>query len=259
MASSDLDTVLISLQHTEAGLFRRTNMRLFAVALPVLAMQVAIGTTAWPASDSKPTGTVGSNPQGAPNYAQAAAEHRVTPNLSVNRVRLARADPSHGPPIVMVFYIDLICPVCARAYPELKAEILAHPGRVDVIVKNFPIPSHSAAAPLARWLQAAQLIHPDKGADALDVIMAAHLTSSDDIEKRLKSVCAKMRLQCRRLVKLAGSDQVTRAIEDDVEEATSFGIDGTPGLVLDGRAHVGFESGDYARLLDAALENNHAQ
>jgi len=58
-------------------------------------------------------------------------------------------------PVTIVEFSDFQCPFCARFYSAIKDVMAAYPGRVRVMVKNFPLPFHPNARPAAKLAMAA--------------------------------------------------------------------------------------------------------
>jgi protein-disulfide isomerase len=152
------------------------------------------------------------------------------------RIEVASLGPPLGDPkapITLVEYADFECPFCQQLRPRLEAFVKAHPGRVKLYFKPFPIPGHPRAEPAAEAAEWAR----DQG-----IFWPFH----DAMFENPKS------LDTDSLVALADrlgkdGDALRRALNDrkyrdrvqgSMLEARRAGVVGTPTLFVNGRRHV---------------------
>jgi predicted DsbA family dithiol-disulfide isomerase len=148
------------------------------------------------------------------------------------RIDLAAYGPPLGDeraPVTLVEYSDFTCPFCQSFRPALEAFVAAHPGRVKLYFKPFPIESHPGAldaAIAAEWGRkqgAFWKLH-----DALFSLPAHDLDSMADAAEELGLDASDLR------------DAVTsRRFEKQVRASQSEGrladVHGTPTLYMNGR------------------------
>jgi len=136
-------------------------------------------------------------------------------------------------PITLVEYADFECPFCQQLRPKLEAFVKAHPGRVKLHFKPFPIPGHPRAEPAAEAAEWAR----DQG-----IFWPFH----DAMFENPKSLDAdSLAALADRLGK--DGDALRRALNDrkyrdrvqgSMLEARRAGVIGTPTLFVNGRRHV---------------------
>lgn len=132
-------------------------------------------------------------------------------------------------PVALVEYSDFTCPFCQSFRPALEAFVAAHPGRVKLYFKPFPIESHPGAidaAIAAEWARDQGAFWPahdaffsteDHGLDALAGAVEGLKLDSSDLRDAVTS---------RRLLPRVRASQ---------EEARAAGVRGTPTLFMNGR------------------------
>jgi len=99
----------------------------------------------------------------------------------------------------LVEYSDFQCPYCAGAYRTVEELRKRHGNDLRFIYKHLPLPFHPHAMPAAQWLEAVAIQSPEKA-------WKFH----------------------------AKSQAVKDRIAADVEEAKTYGFNGTPGFLLNG-------------------------
>ena len=132
-------------------------------------------------------------------------------------------------PITLVEYSDFTCPFCQSFRPTLEAFVAAHPGRVKLYFKPFPIESHPGALDAAmagEWgrkqgafwkLHDALFALPGHGLDAMAEAADELGLDASDLRDAVTS---------RRLEPQVRASQA---------EASLAGVHGTPTLFMNGR------------------------
>lgn len=155
-----------------------------------------------------------------------------------DRGRRAKLDAAgYGPPlgsadakVTIVEFSDFTCPFCQALRPELERFVREHEGRVKLVYKPFPIPSHARsleAALAAEWARDHGLFWPMHDRlfthphDLTDDALAAHARALEGDPDDLLAALAEGRGRAR----VAASQA----------EARAAGIVGTPTLFLNGR------------------------
>lgn len=136
-------------------------------------------------------------------------------------------DASVGPKdakVTVVEFFDYRCPHCKDAAPDLLALIKAHP-EVRFVFKELPIfgPQSQAAAAAA--------IASNQQGKFLDVyrdLMADHAVDADSIHQ----ILARDGLDPKHTLALAADPKVAAQIADVARLASSLGVQGTPGFLV---------------------------
>jgi protein-disulfide isomerase len=138
-----------------------------------------------------------------------------------------------GAKVMIVEFSDFTCPYCQMLRPKLEAFVRAHKGRVNLVYKPFPLPSHARsfeAAAAAEWAREKGLFwpmhdalfeHPHDLDDDSLAALAEHLGGDPaDLRKALETGRYKARIAASQ------------------DEARRGGLHGTPTLFFDGRRYT---------------------
>jgi len=136
-----------------------------------------------------------------------------------------------GAKYTLVEYSDFQCPYCAAGY-QLVEELRKKYGKdLRFIFRHLPLPFHSQAMPAAQWLEAVAIQSPEKAWRFHDILFQ----NQDKLGGELFRKTAKdLGLDVERCEKDIDSQAVKDRIAADMEEATRFGFEGTPGFLLNG-------------------------
>ena len=172
----------------------------------------------------------------APGATVEAIQKYVTDYYSSFDRRIKIEVAGYGPPlgdekapIALVEYSDFTCPFCQQLRPALEAFVAAHPGRVKLFFKPFPIESHPGALDAAiagEWgrqqgafwkMHDALFDLPGHGLDSMAATAEALGLDASDLRDAVTS---------RRL------EPQVRASQTEAEVA---GVRSTPTLYMNGR------------------------
>ncbi|HVO20351.1 MAG TPA: thioredoxin domain-containing protein [Anaeromyxobacter sp.] len=132
-------------------------------------------------------------------------------------------------PVTLVEYSDFTCPFCQAFRPTLEAFVAAHPGRVKLYFKPFPIESHPGALDAAlagEWAREQGKFWPMH-----DALFSA---PSHDLEA-LAGVAEALGLDASALRDEVASRRLEARIRKVQDEGRSVGVRGTPTLFMNGR------------------------
>lgn len=138
-----------------------------------------------------------------------------------------------GAPLTVVEYTDFECPFCARGYETVNQLLTQYNGKVQFILKHLPLSFHDNAMPAAQYYEAIRIQDPKKAFAFHDEIFKNQRKLKNGkpfLEATAKQVGADM----ARLKKDVDSDAVKARIEEDMKEAAEFGMQGTPGFLVNG-------------------------
>ncbi|MFN4182011.1 MAG: DsbA family protein [bacterium] len=145
-------------------------------------------------------------------------------------------DPVMGNPsakIVVVEFSDFQCPFCARffsqTYPSLKKKYV-DTGKVKMVFKDLPLPIHPAAFQAALAAQCA--LEQGKFWEMHDRIFynQAMLTPRDT--NVLQSFASAIGLNIGDFRRCLEAEKYKKEVQEDMQEASSLGINGTPTFVV---------------------------
>ncbi len=152
-------------------------------------------------------------------------------------VAVIRADESirgiKGAPITLVEYSDFECPFCTRGFETVQQILKQYEGKVQFVYKHLPLSFHEQAMISAQFYEAIRLQDPKKAFAFHDEVFKNQRKLKNGrsfLEATAKQVGADM----NKLKKDVDSDVVKNRIAEDMKEAAEFGMQGTPGFLLNG-------------------------
>jgi protein-disulfide isomerase len=167
---------------------------------------------------------------------RAAAGVRIL--LEPERATLTSQDaPSRGPadaPVTIVEFCDFQCPYCAGATVLLDRLLERFPDDVRVVFRHFPLSSHKQAAAAA---EAAACAHEQGAFWKMHDKIFAHQRrlARDD----LVGYAQELALDTGEFEACLSSRRHSHAWQQDVAEASRFGVAGTPTFFVNGRLLTG--------------------
>ena len=153
-------------------------------------------------------------------------------------------------PIKVNVYSDFDCPVCRYLHIQLYYLVKEY-DNIQFVHKNYPLDKacnkyipfegHPTACIKARYAEAAGL--QNKYND-----MAAHLFKEQpETEEAILEIAKKLELDINKLKKDAVSQKVKAIIEQDIKDALSIGLAGTPAMIVGNHKKMGLNTMDEAR------------
>ncbi|EQC52709.1 thioredoxin domain-containing protein [Bacteriovorax sp. DB6_IX] len=142
-----------------------------------------------------------------------------------------------GAPITLVEYSDFQCPYCTRGFTDVVAPLLEkYKGKVAFVYKHLPLSFHAEARMAAAYYEGMRLQKPELAFKFHDELFKqdAQAKLRTHKERFLKKLAKKLGADMNKLAKDVKSDAVKKRIEADEAEARKFGIQGTPGFLLNG-------------------------
>ncbi|MBC7428373.1 MAG: thioredoxin domain-containing protein [Bacteriovorax sp.] len=135
--------------------------------------------------------------------------------------------------ITLVEYSDFECPFCSRGNETVNNLMKKYEGKIKFVFKHLPLSFHEQAMISAQYFEAIRMQNNDKAFAFHDEIFANQAKLKNGVAF-LDSAAKKVGADMARLRKDLNSDAVKKRIADDVEEAGRFGMQGTPGFLLNG-------------------------
>lgn len=137
-------------------------------------------------------------------------------------------------PITLIEYSDFECPYCSRGYRTYKEFMNKYSGKVRFVFKHLPLSFHKHAMIAAQYMEAARLQSPEKAWKLHDMLFENQQSLKSGGEDYLKKAVKKIGLNLKKLQGDINSKTVKERIAQDMAEAQKFGIQGTPGFILNG-------------------------
>lgn len=133
-------------------------------------------------------------------------------------------------PVTIVEFSDFQCPFCAAAYPELERIISQYEGRVKLVFKHYPLPSHSRAQYAARAAEAAG--RQGKFWEMHDILFDNQRKLEDGDLKRYAEMLG---LDMERFEADMTEAATAERVAADRTLGERLGVDGTPSIFVNGR------------------------
>lgn len=182
----------------------------------------------------------------------ACASPAATPTCSpAAGGRISLGNPAA--PVTIVEFTDFQCPYCSRGAATVKQLMSKYEGKIRLVVRHFPLPSHKAAMPAALYFEAIALQSPEAAWKFYDEIFAdqSKLVGGEDY---LKKVAESLGLDKDRLEKDLGNEQIKARIASDMKDFETSRFDGVPVFVINGTVLVGAQPVEvFTEVIEAAL------
>jgi protein-disulfide isomerase len=185
--------------------------------------------------------------------AEAKVELLLPPYLP-SKVEIAATGPSKGPegaPITIVEFSDYQCPYCSKAEATVKdlLELEKYKGKLRLVYRDYPLPSHNLAPKAAEAGHCAG----DQGKywEMHDRLFAAapKLELTD-----LKAYARELKLDEGRFTKCLDSGEKTKVVADHFKAGNDVGVRGTPAFFINGRLISGAQKLEaFTALIDLEL------
>lgn len=165
--------------------------------------------------------------------------------------RLSEA-PEGSPQFVE--FLDLECESCRAAFPLVEQLRKDYAGRVEFVIRYFPIDSHANAMNAALAVEAAA--RQDR---LVPMYSRMYETQSEWGEQReskaplFRTFAKELGLDLARYDEDVASAEVKARVEKDRQDGLTLGVQGTPTFFLDGAMIQPQSEEDLRRLLDDAI------
>jgi protein-disulfide isomerase len=161
---------------------------------------------------------------------EEAYVHPLTPNIRKDE---AIRGAKNGP-IYLVEYSDFECPFCRRGFETVMGLLKKYDGKITFVYKHLPLSFHQMATISAKYYEAIRLQDPAKAFKFHDLVFENQRSLGNGGEKFLKSMAQKAGADMKKLEKDINDPKIASRIKEDEEEAGKFGMQGTPGFVING-------------------------
>ena len=138
-----------------------------------------------------------------------------------------------GAPLTIVEYSDFECPFCSRGFNTVIELLEKYKGKIQFIYKHLPLDFHKSAEIAALYYEAIALQNHEKAIKFHDEIYKNQRKLSGG-EAFLKSIAKQLKVDLKKLEADVKSSEVKKIVEADMEEASKFEMQGTPGFLING-------------------------
>ncbi len=142
-----------------------------------------------------------------------------------------------GAPITLIEYSDFQCPYCTRGFEVVVKGLLEkYKGQVAFVYKHLPLSFHAEAKIAAQYYEAMRIQSDKKAFDFHDRLFTNEAQGKLRTAKEgyLKKLAKELGADMKKLAKDVKSKEVLDRIAADEAEARKFGIQGTPGFIING-------------------------
>lgn len=136
-------------------------------------------------------------------------------------------------PLTLVEYSDFECPFCFRGYETVNELMEKYEGKIRFVYKHLPLSFHPQAMIAAQYFEAIRIQSPEKAFEFHDEIFKNQKKLQNG-EAFLKSIAKNLKVDMKKLEADVNSEAVMARIAEDQKEAEKFGIQGTPGFLING-------------------------
>lgn len=161
-----------------------------------------------------------------------SAEKQIEEQFKNPKVVPAGNSPSKGPkdaPITIVEFSDFECPFCSRGMNTMYEVLKNYEGKVRVVFKHLPLSFHKNAEPAARASLAAG--KQGKFWEMHDKFFANQRGLNEEF---YMSTAKELGLDMAKFKKDYESEEIKKAVQEDMALARKLGISGTPGFSVNG-------------------------
>lgn len=160
------------------------------------------------------------------------AKYPVKDQLEPYRVPVGTHGPSKGPAdarVVIVEYADFECPYCGQTSKTVLDIQKKYPKDVRVIFRHFPLSFHAQAMPAAIATRCA-----DKQGQFWSMHDRLFAQSKKLSGEVIDEAAQALGLDIDRFAKCMADGSEKRAVEAEMEEGSTFGVEGTPAFFVNG-------------------------
>lgn len=165
----------------------------------------------------------------------------MPPSADIN-VAKAYTRGSQDAPVVFVEFADYECPYCQKVNPQLQQLKKEYGDKVALVYKDFPLPMHHGSEKAAEAARCAG--EQGKFWEYHDVLFYSRQIDVDALKEHARV----LKLDGDKFDNCLDNGTETAAVKQDLEEAKSLGLTGTPSFFVNGHFFSGVV--DYGMLKD---------
>lgn len=174
-----------------------------------------------------------------------------TNNIIIDDVSFGFLPPIGMPnaKVQIVAFIDYQCPYCAQTTEIFNNLLNKYPNQIQIHIRNFPLDGH----PLAKKAATAAYCANEQGKfwEYHDLLFSNQKTLTDDSFLRLAE---EINLNSELFLKCQNSEDSLQTINQDMKDANTYGISGTPATIINGEMIFGADAEKINLLVDRKLK-----
>lgn len=195
-------------------------------------------------------------------YRAALAEIRKKARIVISlpdpiapTINVSNEGPSKGGPlnsaVTIIEFSDFQCPYCKQAADTLREVLKAYGDDVRLVFKHLPLPIHPDAFPAAQASVCAAA--QGKFWEYHDRLFSSSSLSSD----ALIAIASELGLSMKDFSACRGSESSRAIVSKDIRDAKAADVQGTPTLIINGRAMKGARGQeDLKRTIDQEINRS---
>lgn len=130
--------------------------------------------------------------------------------------------------IMLVEYSDFECPFCKKHFPTMNQLLKEYEGKIGFVYKHYPLPFHKNAQKAAEATECS-------GEQGKFWEMHDKLFEGDDLSvENIKKLAKNLKLNTSQFNKCLDDGKYEQKVKDQTQEATKFGVTGTPATFVNG-------------------------
>jgi protein-disulfide isomerase len=158
--------------------------------------------------------------------------------------------------VTVVEFLDFECEACRAQYPVMEQIREDYDGRINMVIRYFPLPGHHNSGPSAAAVEAAAQ------QDALDEMyqrmfqtQAEWGESREDQSEVFVGFAEDLGLDTDEFVETMEAAETRQRVQADFDDGVALGVQGTPTIYVNGRLAPSMPSHDVlSAMIDAELE-----
>ncbi|MEM4658576.1 MAG: thioredoxin domain-containing protein, partial [Candidatus Methanosuratincola sp.] len=175
----------------------------------------------------------------------------VMSKISLNNVPVKG---NAGAKVAVVEYSDFQCPFCKKGSEILPKLLDEYKGKIKVVYKQFPLPSHN----WAKQASIASLCAYEQGNDHFwkyhDLLFQnQHEINADNANDKFTEFAKKLGLNEKKFEACLTSPETEKRLNEEMNEAQSLGVNSTPTFVVNGQVVRGASYEGIKAAIDSAL------
>jgi protein-disulfide isomerase len=191
-------------------------------------------------------------------------------DLTINpdQERIRKVDISKAPilgnkkaPVTVISFVDFQCPFCDKAFDFQSRILKDYDGKVRLVYKSMPLPFHPWARKAAIAMQCAGQMSEKKSWAFYNSVFQhqAEISKDQDPSARLMDLAKEADLSSPKFLSCMEDPGTIEAVKQDMEEAQSVGVDGTPAFLVNGHLVVGADEQTLRLRIDESLQGKHGK
>jgi protein-disulfide isomerase len=152
-------------------------------------------------------------------------------------------------PVNLIIFTDFQCPYCAKILPVLNQVLEKNKGKVKLVFKNYPLPSHQFARKAATAALAAG--KQEKFWEMHDRLFQNYNRLNDQV---VQEQAQQLGLDMEKFQKDMNDPQIVQVINQDYQDGMKAGVRGTPTIYVNGAILKNTNPEGFQAAIDKELE-----